>query len=285
MIPALIMVESPQALLFEPIKNDPDAALDSKVEQELLLVKQEPITSSFGRTLKHLRANAGRFSRFRGIRIFFVYNAAMTMCTSFITSLPIIPSVIAPVLASLVLANVSMAWTHIVISENSNKPWYKRVPSLKVWKKVAGPTAFLAIAEQLTILIPVGMAVVFGFHEMNHKAAKELSSSEKQVLILKAFSIFAVSIFMALFVVIPANVALTRVQASLLSDDQETIVPFDRSFSGKVVPEIVGGTGVVGVRDALTTFDFSSRLRLIKAYVKVFFMQTALSGKLLSFRP
>jgi len=277
MIPALIMVETPQAILFEPLKNDPDAALDSKVEQELLLVKQEPITASFRKTLKHLRAKAGRAAHLRGVRVFFVYSAAMSMCTSFFSAIPVVPRFVAPIVASLLLANVSVAWTHIVISENNNKAWYKRVPSFKVWKKIAGPTAFLAIAEQLAVALPVAMAYSFGLHNINHETAKNATPTEKHIMVGQMFAIMAVGFLTAVFVVIPANVALTRVQASLLSDDLETIVPFDRSFSGKVIPEIVGGTGVVGIRDALTTFDWAARIRLVLAYVKVFFMQIALS--------
>jgi len=53
-------------------------------------------------------------------------------------------------------------------------------------------------------------------------------------------------------------------------------VPFDRSFGGKVVPEIVGGTGVLGIRDAWSTFDWASRVRLIKTYAKVILLQVLL---------
>jgi hypothetical protein len=40
----------------------------------------------------------------------------------------------------------------------------------------------------------------------------------------------------------PADVTLTRVQASLLPDIEETIVPFDQTFCEKVVPEVIGGS-------------------------------------------
>jgi len=75
---------------------------------------------------------------------------------------------------------------------------------------------------------------------------------------------------------------LTRVQASLLADSEETIVPFDRSFNGKVIPEIVGGSGAIGMLDAWKTFDWAARIRLVKAYFKVFLMQLAVAAVFLA---
>ncbi len=61
----------------------------------------------------------------------------------------------------------------------------------------------------------------------------------------------------------------------MLPEDDESIVPFDRTFAGKVVPEIVGGTGAVGMLDAWKSFDKSARIRLIKLYGKIFAVQVA----------
>jgi hypothetical protein len=104
-----------------------------------------------------------------------------------------------------------------------------------------------------------------------------MTPHQQTVMGLKAIGIAVLSLVLGFFVVIPANVALTRVQASLLNDTEETIVPFDRSFGGKVVPEIVGGSGVIGMLEAWKSFDWDSRIRLIKAYCKVFAMQMAVT--------
>ena len=39
----------------------------------------------------------------------------------------------------------------------------------------------------------------------------------------------------------------------MLPDEDEAIVPFDRSFGGKVVPAILGGSGKLSIRDAWKT--------------------------------
>jgi uncharacterized membrane protein (DUF485 family) len=122
----------------------------------------------------------------------------------------------------------------------------------------------------------MALAKVYGLH-MDPKMAANLSGAEKHKAAWKGFSVFVLFIVLSFLTVIPANVTLTRVQASLLSDNEETIVPFDRSFGGKVIPEIVGGSGVIGLVDAWKTFDFNARVRLVKAYVKVFALQMALT--------
>jgi hypothetical protein len=181
-----------------------------------------------------------------------------------------------PVAASVFCAQLSMAWTHIVISDPSSKPWYLRVPGDKTWKKVIVPTAILALGEQLAILLPAYLAASYDFTSDSDNFT-QVSSAERAIMALKAFSVLALSLAIGLLVVIPANVTLTRVQASLLPDNEETIVPFDRSFGGKVVPEVVSGSGVIGMLDAWKTFGWNSRIRLLKAYAKVIGMQIALS--------
>lgn len=82
---------------------------------------------------------------------------------------------------------------------------------------------------------------------------------------------------MAVLIVFPANVSLTRVQASMLPEEHESIVPFDRTFSGKVKPEILGGSGAVGMLDAWKTFGWAARLRLVKLYAKIGLIQFAIT--------
>ncbi|RDW79472.1 hypothetical protein BP6252_04110 [Coleophoma cylindrospora] len=280
LIPTLIMVESPEAVLFEPLESeDPDSVLkgSKNVEPELLLIKQAPVTSSFRTTLRHLRARAGFWSRMRGFGAFICYTLVFQHVATLLNLLAFIPECVAPVLAAVLCSQLFMAWTHVVMSEPNGKRWFKRINfSTSAWKKIAGPTAVLEIAEQLTIMLPFYLFMSYGFGELTHESLKQLPCSERRMLVLKGFSIIALGIAMALLVVIPANVALVRVQASLLSENEVPIVPFDRSFGGKVEPEIVGGTGVLSSKDAWNTFDGRARVRLVKAYGKAIAIQVAL---------
>lgn len=276
LIPALVMVESTQVVLYEPLEksDDPDATLDSKVEQELLLVKQAPITSSFRSTLKHLRSVGGLRARFRGFRVFAVTGVAAIWINQWISYfLPFMPFGTSEILTAVLLANLSMTWTHVVMSAPSEKAWFRRVPSFQAWKKVAGPTAICAFAQQLAVLLPVGLLVWMDLENISKEDAKKLSKHDRDMVVLKSIAVILATLFMVVMVSFPATVVLTRVQASLLAEDQETIVPFDRTFNGKA-PEF---DGVIGLVEAWKTFHPSSRMRLIKTYIKSFFIQVALA--------
>jgi hypothetical protein len=281
LVATLTMVESPTGIIFESVSNeDPDSPLDDKkamkAVEELVLVKEPMITSSFRRTIVHLRAHAGYLSRFRGLSVYIVHSLAVAYLTALFGArwwtLPVIPHGVAAILASVLLARLHMAWTHIVISEASPKPWFKRLADRKAWKKVAGPTAMLTILEQLTIIVPQS----FVRELSDPKIWSELNSSAARLLALKLIVVLAVQLFLVVVLVIPATVALTRVQASLLSEAEETVVPFDRSFGGKVIPASSGGSGVISYREAWSTFDWNSRIRLLKVYLKAAAMQFAL---------
>jgi len=153
--------------------------------------------------------------------------------------------------------------------------WFRRLAPKSTWRKLAIPTAVTMLAQQAAILIPLYLAIAVGLTKAPDAIA-QLSRHEQNVMIWSGFGISILTIILGVFVAIPANVILTRVQASILSDTDETIIPFDRTFKGKVVPEIVGGTGVIGMADAWNTFDWAARVRLVKIYAKVFAMQLAL---------
>jgi len=262
LLPTVLMIESPaEDLFFEPLSTD-DTDGNTSVNKSVLPVRARPqyITSSFRAFYRHLIAVGGRRGRFRGFSI-----------------MSLLPRAVPHMIAAVLCANLSLAWTCIVIAEPSPKPWFHRLPTMNTWKKVAGPTAVLAIAEQLSFFIPYYIAVMSNLVKHTPERIARYTNGQRTGLAFQGLGLALLGLVLALVLVVPAKVVLTRVQASLLSDAEETIVPFDRTFSGKVVPEIVGGTGAVGMLDAWKTFDLQSRIRLIKAYVKVFLLQSAVS--------
>lgn len=272
------MIETPDAL-FEPLPTidpDTDTPLDANATGEPVTLKQQTISSSFRRTLKHLKTKGGFSARFRGFSIYLVNMILMGLISGPISALPLVPSSVGVILAAVLLANFTTAWTHIVISEPSAKPWFRRIPSRRQWKKVALPAAVLAVAEQLSVYVPMLFSKIYHFDRLQQDAPN-MSGGKTAVVGLEAFSVFVFGVVLSFFLVLPANVVLTRIQASLLDDAEETIVPFDRTFSGKVVPEIVGGSGVISMTDAWKTFDWAARVRLVKTYAKVLLLQILVS--------
>jgi len=210
------------------------------------------------------------------LSMYFAFAFAMSTVESLLSQSNVIPTLAIPVVSAVVAAPLMTAWTHIVISEPSNKRFYQRIPSLKTWKKVAGPTAVLAFTKELAVFLPAYLGMAYGLNNIDSEEVAKLSKCAQSAMVIKALSLMALSVMLAIALVIPAKVTLTRVQASLLADNEESIVPFDRSFGGKFVSESEGGKGVIGMLDAWKTFDMAARWRLIKAYVKVFGIQLAL---------
>lgn len=184
---------------------------------------------------------------------------------------------LAAVVTAVVLCRLQMLWTHVVISTPSEKKWYRRFPTIDAGKKVILPTAVWALAEQATIYVPITLFVVFDLegYFRNPAAFHELSLMQQKSVMLASFAVMMSGIATAVLIVFPASVTLKRVQASLLPEENDSIVPFDRTFGGKVQPQVVGGTGVVSMLDAWKTFDWAARFRLVKLYAKIFAIQVS----------
>ncbi|KAB8288105.1 hypothetical protein EYC80_010238 [Monilinia laxa] len=269
LIPTLVMVESPQEILFEPLTSeDPDAKLDHKgaVEPELLLVKQQPITSSFKSTSKHLRARAGKGSYLRGVSMYLVKNYVLGLQMSFLSIF--LPKTLALPIATILCAPFHLAWTHIVISDPSPLPWYKRMPEIASIKKVMPATIIYALAREAVYFLPGYLAISFGLFESE---PAKMSPQELTTMGIQTASVIILASVLAFLVLIPASVTLARVQASLLAESEESIVPFDRTFGGRVSED-----GVLGLLDAWRTFDWNSRVRLVKTYIKAAAMEMTL---------
>ncbi|KAL8789135.1 MAG: hypothetical protein Q9195_006955 [Heterodermia aff. obscurata] len=289
-VATLTTIETPTATAFtvESAESDEtDAPLlsgDQKLatptpstEPELFLIKSKPITSKIRTTVKHLKAQAGPWSRFRGLHVAIIYHLAYGLLFNFFSSFarsPLAQSLFA-VVSHTILSRLNMTWTHIVMSNPSPKSWWRRFPSLKTGRKIFFPTAVWAVADQLALYVPALMFGTYGLQryaeDPSHyrEVAPEVFASD----VSQVFICGLVALFIVFAIVFPAQVTLTRVQASMLPEEDEAIVPFDRTFGGKVEPTIVGGSGCVSMLDAWKTFDWASRIRLIKLYVKVIALQ------------
>ncbi|MCJ1258326.1 hypothetical protein MMC24_006158 [Lignoscripta atroalba] len=291
-VATLTMIETPTATAVIKVTDadseDPDSpllSLDEKVSQthfvepELLLVKTQPITAKIRTTVKHLKARAGFLSRFRGLHVALLYSFAHGCLFQFLDGFNFIPQVLAAVIATVVLCRIQLTWTHIVVSEPSTKRWFRRVPDRKSFLKIAGPTAVYALAQQGSIVMLALVIEVFGLKTHNSIVVyfRDSREGERIALTIQVLLVGFLGLAAAVLIIIPARVALTRVQASMLPEEDESIVPFDRTFGGKVVPEILGGSGRIAMLEAWKSFDWNGRVRLLKLYVKIFAIQTAVT--------
>jgi hypothetical protein len=175
-------------------------------------------------------------------------------------------------LVGVLLSGLQMTWVWIVITEPSPKRFYQRIPSYRTWIKVA-PAALLENAlTAAAFFLPMAVAQFAGAFNITPGNNNTLTD------MCRWLAVTTIPAILAFLVTVPARVIFIRVAASMLPEDQETIVPFDRSFGGKVQPAIVGGSGKIGLLDAWKTFDWASRVRFVKVILKTFAMEVAVGA-------
>lgn len=225
-------------------------------------------TSSLRRINKLLLETGGWTANFRGI----VCSVVLSFATGFVGVIFMaIPGVryFGVLLASLATVQLSTAWTHIVISAPSERPWHKRLPPLrKTFEATCLPVSMYWAATTVVSFVPRVLAGWMGLNQWDPSSPMMVPEYGSDS-IWKSILVVLTVLIGTIFLIIPAQVVLVRVQASLLPPDEDAIVPFDRSFSGKLEPAIVGGKGYVTVKDAWTTFSRASWIRLVKLLGKI----------------
>lgn len=279
-VTTLAMVESPVAAItvspstYETGDKDEKEGL-LETGPTITLVNQKPITSSIRGTIKHIVAHGGRLARFRGLKAHILYTLCFAMVAQFFSAaLPAFPgqAILVAALSGAAVSPIHASWTHKVVSMPTTKSFYQRIPSKQHWKTLALPAAIETAMPYVSLYMTAGFAMLLRLHKLDQENVREYQCAQWTSLIVRVLAVFVFAGVCTLFLCLPAIVTLIRIEASVLPEDQDTIVPFDRSFGGKVVERIMGGTGVVGFVDAWRSFNWEARRRLIKLSIKVFFI-------------
>ncbi|KAL0471900.1 hypothetical protein QR685DRAFT_520454 [Neurospora intermedia] len=272
--PTLAMIEDPNPPPeYTPISLDAQEGSVPSGEFEVVEANEKPITSSLRATHRLLWV-WGREGYFRGLVCALITVFSTVILAAFITVYTFLPHFVGSFIATVLLTQLSTAWVHIVITPPSPRPWYSRVlPFRYVFQATALPLLVHWATSVVAVELPRLLAVMIGlplrlFEEADDNMDMDLQLSS---LLLKGIPVAALALFLYLFAVIPAQVILRRVQASLLPPTKDAIVPFDRSFKGKLDPAVLGGGSetFLTMRDALTTFGREGWTRLVKLYLKV----------------
>jgi hypothetical protein len=241
------------------------------------------VTSGIRRTLTYLRAEAGVFSMFRGLGYYIVYNLAEVFLNSLFSQLlrPLLwvfADIFVPVFIALLLWTFNNAWLHKVISKPSQKSWFARVSEQSHPRSVLREIGLWAFCRSISTFVTRTLMSIFvlsKFTVVDDKLqfADDASPTETT---LEALGIYVLNLVLLLLLVVPASIVLVRVQASILPDTDEAIVPFDKTFGRTVVSESVVGSSKLALLDAWRSFTLPARIRLLKTYAKYFILQFTL---------
>ncbi|KAK4237757.1 hypothetical protein C8A03DRAFT_34282 [Achaetomium macrosporum] len=271
--PTLAAVEDPlPAYEAVPMNDDDDTPKDDN-DPVRPGHSGKPITSSLRATNRLLRSIGGWLSNFRGFGAAFAISVVTFMIVlPFYALIPIIPVRCAHLLALYILTPWSVTWTHVVITPESSESFFRRlVPFRRAYVATWFPTFLLWAATHLSVILPSLLARAIGL-----EVRDPFNVGPAGLDVAKTLCVAGVSLALQALLVIPAHTALVRVQASLLPADEDTIVPFDRSFGGRVAPEIVTGKGFASFTAALATVSWASWLRIYLLRIKVFAMWMAM---------
>jgi hypothetical protein len=238
--------------------DEPLLAAEASTSRWNIPTTSGAVTSGIRKTLTYLRAEAGAFSMFRGLGYYIIYNFTEGFLNGFFVQilrplLWVFADLVIPVFTALLLWAFNNAWLHKVISKPSQKNWFAAF--------VTQTLAFIFVLSKFTLV------------DDNIHFADDASPT---VTALEALGIYGLDLLLLLLLVVPASIVLVRVQASLLPETDEVIVPFDNTFGGKVVSESMGGNNGLGILDAWRSFGWPARIRLLKIYAKYFMLQLAL---------
>jgi hypothetical protein len=156
-----------------------------------------------------------------------------------------------------------------IITMPSEKRLYERKVSRSQWKELLAPTAFSIVARDASLY-----TIVSVFRACNMLAGQTIRSAKVPHWVAPVVAVVPgafIAIFLSIFVMLPAYAALVRKEASLLPEEEETIVSFDRTFGGKLAHL----TDKLSYRDAWKSFSGEARRRVIKLYVKFAFIMIA----------
>jgi len=259
------------------VQNLVEAGLieDSGCEDEPMVIERQfAITGSLKRTRNHITSIGGHRARWRGLFIFIMY-AIMVSVTGWILRKPlrleVLPfsNVLVDVLTAIFAARIHCAWTHKVISMPSDKRIRDRLVTRAQWKELMVPTALSAGAHGFVF---EGIQVMHDYASQACEMLEQHQVSPWVIFAVAVVPVLAGGAALALFILLPAYVSLVRKEASLLSPEEETIVPMDRTFGGRI--PYIGAKLNVG--DAWASFTWEARVRLVKLYVKFFFVMVAM---------
>ncbi|CAM1511457.1 Fc.00g089700.m01.CDS01 [Cosmosporella sp. VM-42] len=279
--PTLAIIEDENPPAYEPVPLDEEVTGVPKPTGPESVGAAAPssqaVTSSVRRIHRVLKANGGFRGYARGLACFFAWHLMASVPTSiFMVSLGDFGGLLGSICAYLALVQFGTAWVHIVISKPSQLHFWSRLPPFRrtldaTWR----PILLNTCATWLATWVPSVLARILDLRAPEWKAGEPTEIPQNHGAAWKTTVIILTYVLIAVFVTVPAQVVLVRVQASLLPEEDETIIPFDRSFQGKVEPAVVGGKGYVSVRDAWATFSTAAWRRLIILYVKTWFISTA----------
>ncbi|KAL6856388.1 hypothetical protein J3F83DRAFT_753221 [Trichoderma novae-zelandiae] len=196
-------------------------------------------------------------------------------------------SFLARLLPALAMVQFSTLWLHLVISEPSHRSFWRRVPPFgrtfeATWRAVVVHWASVEVTRWLPYWLAASMGIDWPRFNLlmpdNIYAFRIDIATGDLALYSKCAIVILATVIGSTCLIVPSQVVLMRIQASLLPIEDDTIIPLDRSFDGKVVPCAMGGRGYATMSDAFFTYAWASWKDLFILSIKIILLSLSLVG-------
>jgi hypothetical protein len=220
------------------------------------------------------RANFRYLALFRGLGIMVFISAIEVLVvelSAMAVGTPSFRSTLAFVnqlLVALALVQLYTLWTHTVLTHPSTKSFWQRLPPYKATLRATGVALVLLLTTKASIRYI--LASVFGIDLMD--------TNINPYQPIRQGIRYAVGSCATDIMMMPANVVLVRIQASLLPADEQLVVPFDDTLRGD------GNNGeneAIGLKRAWNTFGWGAWRNLLVLYGQVSALLLLVGGGLL----
>ncbi|KAJ7737125.1 hypothetical protein B0H16DRAFT_1466395 [Mycena metata] len=260
-----------------PAYTDEESLIPDTTEKdahvELMVVNRKPMTADVSATMRHLHSVGGIFAHWRGLGISILYTSVhavlskvlLSILGSFVLGPNLFSTTMVSILSSLCLVRMHLLWTHTIIAHPTSKSFLGRIIPRSQCKPMFLATLVFATAEHVTVLVPLAVAHLLGVPEAItlEQATGGDRTRFTPLMALRILTVLTTTAVLALFVLLPAAGAHTRVEAALLPDDMAPIVPIERA--------------AITFVPAWRSFDRAARIRVLKVYAKMVGVQNAVA--------
>jgi len=198
-------------------------------------VTRKPVTAKLRSTFQLLASVGGCTAKFRGAAFAGFYQVTMMFFTVVFNAVFAMFGPLgvwmASASAAVLCCNLHATWTHATIAAPTQKAFFQRFIAPKQAYKLILPTLRLQVAMGLM------QVIVFGSTFCVVELARDGDISHGVAESLAVLPIGG-GLLVGLVLVLPAYIALIRAEAALLPEDMSAIVPFDRTFGGRMAQDI-----------------------------------------------
>ncbi|KAL7809433.1 hypothetical protein V8C26DRAFT_423109 [Trichoderma gracile] len=188
---------------------------------------------------------------------------------------------------ALAMVQFSTLWLHLVITKPRKGSFWRRVPPFRrtfeaTWRAVVVHWASVEVTRWLPYWLAIYLGIDwprFNLLMPDNIYAFNIQTATGDIALYSKYAlVILVTVVGSICLVVPSQVVLMRIQASLLPTEDDTIIPFDRSFDGKVVPCAMGGRGYATMSDSFLTFTWASWKNLLILSIKIILLSLAIVG-------